>query len=372
MNMLLHWEYLIAGRPRDHKGWDGNGGIPAQHTPVNRSREIGRSSLIPRVPPRKVFHPYGKASIPIGGNFHPLMIHSALPYTIAGKNSLPSHAPVSTYWAEEVSDFQHPPTITTMNVIFTIWLCEELPLDHHDPYVPASKGDPKGRIILKRDKAARRTTRGSSTKSQDYAVRHRFPLFWPVADTSGMLLLQRYQLDDSSGALSAAVVAKETLKDRVTQLHGKVDHLGGQVRAVFMGPQRSRWRCPKRDGLGKIEELSVEIGLRFVNRMSHLGSKPRLALVTCYLSPLYSQVKGESHADIELELAAAIEREESSVISGLSSAFPLGNSPSVTSPGGWESKSSRSTLTREIAQLFHSLPSRANLRAGLRATTENP
>jgi len=42
MNMLLHWEYLIAGRPRDHKGWDGNGGIPAQHTPVNRSREIGR------------------------------------------------------------------------------------------------------------------------------------------------------------------------------------------------------------------------------------------------------------------------------------------------------------------------------------------
>ena len=110
------------------------------------------------------------------------------------KNSLPSHAPVSTYWAEEVSDFQHPPTITTINVIFTIWLCEELPLDHHDPYVPASKGDPKGRRILKRDKAARRTTRGSSTKSQDYAVRHRFPLFWPVADTSGMLLLQRYQV----------------------------------------------------------------------------------------------------------------------------------------------------------------------------------
>ena len=26
MNMLLHWEYIIA---RDHKGWDGNGGIPA-------------------------------------------------------------------------------------------------------------------------------------------------------------------------------------------------------------------------------------------------------------------------------------------------------------------------------------------------------
>lgn len=24
--MLLHWEYIIA---RDHKGWDGNGGIPA-------------------------------------------------------------------------------------------------------------------------------------------------------------------------------------------------------------------------------------------------------------------------------------------------------------------------------------------------------
>lgn len=42
MNMLLHWEYLIAGRPRDHKGWDGNGGIPAQHTPVNGSRKIGR------------------------------------------------------------------------------------------------------------------------------------------------------------------------------------------------------------------------------------------------------------------------------------------------------------------------------------------
>lgn len=35
------------------------------------------------------------------------------------------------------------------------------------------------------------------------------------------------KLDDSSGALSAA--AKETLKDRVTQLDGKVDHLGGQV-----------------------------------------------------------------------------------------------------------------------------------------------
>jgi hypothetical protein len=29
---------------------------------------------------------------------------------------------------------------------------------------------------------------------QDYAVRHRFPLEWPVADTSGMLLLQRYQV----------------------------------------------------------------------------------------------------------------------------------------------------------------------------------
>ncbi|KAL5739337.1 hypothetical protein ACOSQ2_028517 [Xanthoceras sorbifolium] len=35
------------------------------------------------------------------------------------------------------------------------------------------------------------------------------------------------KLDDSSGALSAAAVAKETLKDRVTD--GKVDHLGGQV-----------------------------------------------------------------------------------------------------------------------------------------------
>jgi len=39
MNILLHWEYLIAGRPRKNKGWDGNGGIPA---PVNGSREIGR------------------------------------------------------------------------------------------------------------------------------------------------------------------------------------------------------------------------------------------------------------------------------------------------------------------------------------------
>lgn len=34
---------------------------------------------------------------------------------------------------------------------------------------------------------------------------------------------------DSNGALSAAAVAKERLKDRVTQLDGKVDHLGGQV-----------------------------------------------------------------------------------------------------------------------------------------------
>lgn len=42
MNMLLHWEYLIVGRPRDHKRWDGNEGIPAQHNPVNGSREIGR------------------------------------------------------------------------------------------------------------------------------------------------------------------------------------------------------------------------------------------------------------------------------------------------------------------------------------------
>lgn len=36
-----------------------------------------------------------------------------------------------------------------------------------------------------------------------------------------------------------------------------------------MGPQRSRWRCPKRDGPGQIWELAVEIGFRFVNRMSH-------------------------------------------------------------------------------------------------------
>ena len=40
------------------------------------------------------------------------------------------------------------------------------------------------------------------------------------------------KLDDSSGALSAAAVAKETLKDRVTQLDGKVDHLGGQVETM--------------------------------------------------------------------------------------------------------------------------------------------
>jgi hypothetical protein len=37
------------------------------------------------------------------------------------------------------------------------------------------------------------------------------------------------KLDDSSGVLSAAAVVKETLKDRVTQLDGKVDHLDGQV-----------------------------------------------------------------------------------------------------------------------------------------------
>lgn len=43
------------------------------------------------------------------------------------KNSLPSHAPVSTCWAEEVSDFQHPPTITTINAINAIWLCKEDP-----------------------------------------------------------------------------------------------------------------------------------------------------------------------------------------------------------------------------------------------------
>ena len=40
-----------------------------------------------------------------------------------------------------------------------------------------------------------------------------------------------------------------------------------------MGPQRSRWRCPKRDGPGQIEELAVEIGFRFVNRMSHLATQ---------------------------------------------------------------------------------------------------
>jgi len=36
------------------------------------------------------------------------------------KNSPPNNAPVSTCWAEEVSDFQHPPTITIMNAINTI------------------------------------------------------------------------------------------------------------------------------------------------------------------------------------------------------------------------------------------------------------
>lgn len=50
-----------------------------------------------------------------------------------------------------------------------------------------------------------------------------------------------------------------------------------------MGPQRSRWRCPKRDGPGQIGELAVEIGFRFVNRMSHLATpdafEPRTAIV---------------------------------------------------------------------------------------------
>ncbi|KAK4840015.1 hypothetical protein QYF36_026646 [Acer negundo] len=60
-------------------------------------------------------------------------------------------------------------------------------------------------------------------------------------------------------------VAKETLKDRVTQLDGKTLANEYRVfpvkesRAVFMGPQRSRWRCPKRDGdgLGQIEVRSL-------------------------------------------------------------------------------------------------------------------
>ena len=39
-----------------------------------------------------------------------------------------------------------------------------------------------------------------------------------------------------------------------------------------MGSQRSRCRCPKRDGPGQIEELAVEMGRRFVNRMSHLAT----------------------------------------------------------------------------------------------------
>ena len=61
------------------------------------------------------------------------------------KSLLPSHAPVSTCWAEEVSDFQHH--ITTINAIKTFWLCEEdpsHPLDHHDSYVP-TYNDPKGK-----------------------------------------------------------------------------------------------------------------------------------------------------------------------------------------------------------------------------------
>ncbi|PHT46873.1 hypothetical protein CQW23_16031 [Capsicum baccatum] len=37
-----------------------------------------------------------------------------------------------------------------------------------------------------------------------------------------------------------------------------------------MGPQHSRWRCPKCNGPGRIEELAMEIGFRFVNRISHL------------------------------------------------------------------------------------------------------
>lgn len=60
------------------------------------------------------------------------------------------------------------------------------------------------------------------------------------------------KLDDSSGALSAAVVAKETLKDRVTQLHGKVDHLGGQVTMATMylsGDAKLWWRTRYEDVL---------------------------------------------------------------------------------------------------------------------------
>lgn len=43
------------------------------------------------------------------------------------------------------------------------------------------------------------------------------------------------KLDDSSGVLSTAAVVKETLKDRVTQLDGKVDHLDGQVYTMAEG-----------------------------------------------------------------------------------------------------------------------------------------
>ena len=66
------------------------------------------------------------------------------------KNSPPSHAPVSTCWAEEVSDFQHPPTITTMKAIKTFWLCEEDPSPWiiMTPTFRLPKGDPKGRRIF--------------------------------------------------------------------------------------------------------------------------------------------------------------------------------------------------------------------------------
>lgn len=73
------------------------------------------------------------------------------------KNPLPSHALVSTCWAEEVSDFQQPPTITTIKAINTLWLCEEDP-SHWIIMTPTFRLFKRrsGRRIQKRDKAARK------------------------------------------------------------------------------------------------------------------------------------------------------------------------------------------------------------------------
>ncbi|CAI9763545.1 unnamed protein product [Fraxinus pennsylvanica] len=59
-----------------------------------------------------------------------------------------------------------------------------------------------------------------------------------------------------------------------------------------MGPHRSRWRWPKRDGPGQIEELAVERGFRFVNRMSHWRLRKRIHLLW-----------GENDQIFKLELA---------------------------------------------------------------------